>query len=84
MMFTFEVPFNCLFAPNSRSCMSNIFSGSESLGKSLKDLKTFTKEGCKMRAIKICFWAIFFNYKKTFISILLFSSYKITTSFSYD
>ena len=33
-LFTFEVPFNGLFAPISRSWMSNIFRDSESLGKS--------------------------------------------------
>ena len=33
-LFTFEVPFNGLFAPTSRSWMSNIFRDSESLGKS--------------------------------------------------
>ena len=33
-VFTFEVPFNSLFAPTSRSRMSNIFRDSESLGKS--------------------------------------------------
>ena len=33
-VFTFEVPFNGLFAPISRSRMSNIFRDSESLGKS--------------------------------------------------
>ena len=33
-LFTFEVPFNCLFSPPSRSWMSNIFRDSESLGKS--------------------------------------------------
>ena len=33
-LFTFEVPFNGLFAPNSQSRMSNIFRDSESLGKS--------------------------------------------------
>ena len=33
-VFTFEVPFNGLFAPTSRSQMSNIFGDSESLGKS--------------------------------------------------
>ena len=33
-LFTFEVPFNGLFAPTSRSRMSNIFGDSESLGKS--------------------------------------------------
>ena len=33
-VFTFEVPFKRLFAPTSRSQMSNIFRDSESLGKS--------------------------------------------------
>ena len=33
-VFTFEVPFNGLFAPTSRSRMSNIFRDSEFLGKS--------------------------------------------------
>ena len=33
-VFTFEVPFNGLFAPTSQSRMSNIFRDSESLGKS--------------------------------------------------
>ena len=33
-LFTFEVPFNGLFAPSSRSRMSNIFRDSKSLGKS--------------------------------------------------
>ena len=33
-LFTFEVPFNGLFAPSSRSRMSTIFRDSESLGKS--------------------------------------------------
>ena len=33
-VFTFEVPFNGLFAPTSRNRMSNIFRDSESLGKS--------------------------------------------------
>ena len=33
-MFTFEVPFKRLFAPTSRSRMSNIFRDSKSLGKS--------------------------------------------------
>ena len=33
-LFTFEVPFNGLFAPISRSWMSNIFRNLESLGKS--------------------------------------------------
>ena len=33
-LFTFEVPFNCLFAHTSQSRMSNIFRASESLGES--------------------------------------------------
>ena len=33
-VFTFEVPFNGLFAPTFRCWMSNIFRDSESLGKS--------------------------------------------------
>ena len=33
-LYTFEVLFNSLFAPTSRSRMSNIFRYSESLGKS--------------------------------------------------
>ena len=33
-LFTFEVPFNGLFAPTFRSRMCNIFRDSESLGKS--------------------------------------------------
>ena len=33
-LFTFEVPFNGLFAPTSQSRISNIFRDSESLGKS--------------------------------------------------
>ena len=33
-LFTFEVPFNGLFAPTSRSRMSKMFRDSESLGKS--------------------------------------------------
>ena len=34
-LFTFEVPFNGLFSPTSRSRMSNIVRDSESLGKSI-------------------------------------------------
>ena len=34
IFFTFEVPFNGLFAPTSQSQMSNIFRDSESMGKS--------------------------------------------------
>ena len=49
-LFTFEAPFNTLFAPTSRSQMSNIFRDSESLGKSNKkkwsQIWTFLFENC--------------------------------------
>ena len=48
--FTFEVPFKRLFAPTSRSRMSNIFRDSESLGKSngkkCSQIGTFLFENC--------------------------------------
>ena len=34
-LFTFEVPFKCLFAPTSQSWMSKTFKDSKSLGKSI-------------------------------------------------
>ena len=43
-LFTFEVPFNGLFAPTSRSRMSNIFRDSESLGKSGLSFEHFCLE----------------------------------------
>ena len=49
-LFTFEVPFNGLFAPTSQSRMSNIFRDSESLGKSngkkWSQIWTFLFENC--------------------------------------
>ena len=49
-VFTFEVPFKRLFAPTSRSQMSNIFRDSESLGKSdgkkWSKIWTFLFENC--------------------------------------
>ena len=49
-LFTFEVPFNGLFAPTSRSRMSNIFRDSESLGKSNEkkwsEIWTFLFKNC--------------------------------------
>ena len=50
-LFTFEVPFNGLFAPTSRSRMSNIFRDSESLeksnGKKWSHIWTFLFENCQ-------------------------------------
>ena len=63
-LFTFEVPFNGLFAPTSRSRMSNIFRDSESLGKSngkkwSQILKFLFRSGLKLqRKKKIVFWLI--------------------------
>ena len=49
-LYTFEVPFNGLFAPTNRSRMSNIFRDSESLGKSngkkRSQIWTFLFENC--------------------------------------
>ena len=49
--FTFEVPFNGLFAPTSQSRMSNIFRDSESLGESngkkWSHIWTFLFENCQ-------------------------------------
>ena len=63
-VFTFEVPFKGLFAPTSRSWMSNILKDSESFGKSNGKsgltFKHFCLEGVlNRRAKKISFFADF-------------------------
>ena len=70
-LFTFEVPFNGLFAPTSRSGMSNIFRDSESLGKS---------KGKKWSQI----WTFFFKLSKItakkkvfFLSLFLLLRYRL-------
>ena len=62
--FTFEVPFNGLFAPTSRNRMPNIFRVSESLGKSngkkWSQIWTFLFENClKSQQKKILFFSLF-------------------------
>ena len=63
--FTFEVPFNGLFAPTSWSRMSNIFSDLESLGKSNGKkwswIWTFLFENClkSARKKKVFFFSLF-------------------------
>ena len=63
-VFTFEVPFKRLFAPTSRSRMSNIFRDSESLGKSSgkkwSHIWTFLFENCLKlpRKKKFVFWLV--------------------------
>ena len=70
-LFTFEVPFNGLFAPTSRSGMSNIFRDSESLGKSSgkkwSQIWTFLFENClKLPRKFIFFFLIFFTFEVPF------------------
>ena len=64
-VFTFEVPFNGLFAPTSRSRMSNIFKDSESLGKSngkkWSQIWTFLFEDCRKSPRKNSFFLHFFG-----------------------
>ena len=60
--FTFEVPFNGLFAPTSRSRMSNIFRGSESLGKS--NGKKWSTPSSSRRFWVFAFWMIFSVFQK--------------------
>ena len=61
--FTFKVPFNGLFAPTSRSWMSNIFRDSESLGKSngnkWSQIWAFLFENC-LKSPRIFF--LFFSF----------------------
>ena len=70
-LFTFEVPFKCLFAPTSRSGMSNIFRDSESLGKSngkkWSQIWIFLFENClKSPRKKSFFFPTFFTFEVPF------------------
>ena len=81
-LFTFEVPFNGLFAPTSRSRMSNIFRDSESLGKSngkkWSEIWTFLFENCRKWPRKkkffflhfFHFFSIFFGFR-SFLTVFL-------------
>ena len=69
--FTFEVPFNGLFAPISRSRMSNIFRDFESLrksnGKKWSWIWTFLFENClKLVRKKKFFFSNFFTFEVPF------------------
>ena len=63
-VYTFEVPFNSLFAPTSQSRMSNIFRDSESLGKSngkkWSQIWTFFFGNCLKSPRKKKFFSSFF------------------------
>ena len=70
-VFTFEVPFNGLFAPISRSRISNIFRDSESLGKcngkKWSQIWTFLFENClKWPRKKKCFFLTFSTFEVPF------------------
>ena len=76
-LFTFEVPFNGLFSPISRSRMSNIFRDSESLGKSngkkWSQIWTFLFENClkSPRKKKISsLFSVFFGFQ-SFLTVFL-------------
>ena len=77
-LFTFEVPFNGLFAPTSRSRMSNIFTDSESLGKSngtkWSQIWTFLFENCLKSPRKKSFFSalflVFFGFR-SFLTVFL-------------
>ena len=61
-VFTFEVPFNGLFAPTSRSRMSNIVRDSESLGKEVvSHLNILVWKWSKIAAQKKVFFFTFFG-----------------------
>ena len=70
--FTFEVPFNGLFAPTSRSRMSNMFRDSESLGnnngKKWSQIWTFLFENCLKlpHKKKVFFFFTFFFFEVPF------------------
>ena len=69
-LFTFEVPFTGLFAPTSRSRMSNILRDSESLGKSngkkWSQIWTFLFENCLKSPRKKSFFLHFFRSSSVF------------------
>ena len=73
-LFTFEVPFNGLFAPTSRSRMSNIFRDSESLGKVMERsglrYEHFLFENCLKSTRKTKFFSLLFSVFFGFRSIL--------------
>ena len=66
-LFTFEVPFNGLFAPTSRSRMSNIFRDLESLGKSNKELVSDLN-------ISVWKWSKIAKKKKFFLADLAYET----------
>ena len=74
-LFTFEVPFNGLFAPTSRSRMSNIFRDSESLvksnGKKWSQIWTFLFRNCLKSPRTKKFFSLLFSVFFGFRSFLM-------------
>ena len=64
--FTFAVPFNGLFAPSSRSWISNIFRDTKSLeknnGKKWSQIWTFLFENCLKLPRKKSFFSLLFHF----------------------
>ena len=79
-LFTFEIPFNSLFAPTSQSRMSNIFTDSESLGKSngkkWSRIWTFLFENCQKSRHKkkknSPFFSLFFDLLRFLVLLTVF------------
>ena len=77
-LFTFEVPFNGLFAPTSQSWMSTIFRDSESLGKSNRkkwsQIWTFLLENClqlsRKKKVFSSLFSVFFGFQ-SFLTVFL-------------
>ena len=74
-VFTFEVPFKRLFAPTSRSRMSNIFRDSESLGekngKKWSQIWTFLFENCLKSPRKKKFFSSLFSLLRYRLTVFL-------------
>ena len=71
-LFTFEVPFNCLFAPISQSQMSKTLRDLEVGGKVMETMvsnwKTFTNKGCEIAVEKkFVFGSILPNTEQVFL-----------------
>ena len=76
IFFTFEVPFNGLFAPTSQSRMSNIFRDSEFLGKSngkkWSQISTFLFKNClKLPRKKKVFFSLTFSLLRYRLTVFL-------------
>ena len=77
-LFTFDVPFNGLFAPTSRSRLSNIFRDSESLGKSngkkWSQIWAFLFENClkspRQKKFFSSLFSVFFGFQ-SFLTVLM-------------